>query len=107
MITKTLGTILILIVCILVFPVTIAILGGAFGIVAGVFGAVFGGVIGAIGAIFGAVFGLIGSLFHGLFNWHHGFNFFHCNMFTLLALTVIVALAIRSRDNNRKRNTKQ
>ena len=70
--SKSVATLLIIIVCILLFPVAIGIIGGVFGLVGGILGAIFGaigGVIGAIfgviGAIFGAIFGFIGWLFDG------------------------------------------
>jgi hypothetical protein len=99
MITKTIGTLLLLVVCIMFFPIAFAILGGVFGIVAGVLGAVFGGIIGAIGGVFGAIFGIFEWIFDGLFNWHWPFGFFGCNdMFMLGLVIVIVALAVRSKQ---------
>ncbi len=95
MITKTLGTVLIIFVCILMLPVGIGILGGFFGIVAGVFGAVFG----IIGAVIGGIFGAIGWLFDGLFNWHSPFGFFSCNAFLLVSIVVVLALAVRSKKS--------
>jgi hypothetical protein len=99
MITKTLGTIVIVILCILMLPIGIGIIGGIFGIVAGVIGAVFGGIAGAIGAVFGAVFGILGWTFDGLFNWHWPFGFFRCNLFTLIAIVLVVAFLAKSRTN--------
>jgi hypothetical protein len=100
MISKTLGTILIAIVCVIMFPVVIAILGGVFGIIAGVFGAVFGAIGGVLGGLFGAVFGVFEWMFDGVFGWNP-FGFFHCNSLTLVALVVVVALIIRSRTPRR------
>jgi hypothetical protein len=99
MITKTLGTILIAIVCILMFPIAFVILGGTFGIVIGVIGAVFGAVAGIIGAAFGAIFGVFDWMFDGLFDWHWPFGFLHCDGFTLAVLIVIVALMVRGRSS--------
>ena len=98
MISKTIGAIFIALVCILMFPVGIAIIGGVFGIVVGVLGAVFGAIFGIIGGIFGAIFGFIGWIFDGIFDWHGPFGFFSCNIFTMAALAVIVALAIKSKS---------
>jgi hypothetical protein len=95
MITKTLGTIVIIFICILMFPVAFGIIGGLFGIVAGVFGAV----IGAIGAVIGGIFSLFGWFFDGLFNWHWPYRFFNCNIFTLAAIVLIIALALRRKQN--------
>ena len=95
MITKTLGTIVIVFICILMFPVAIGILAGFFGVVAGVIGAVFG----VIGGIFGAIFGLFGWVFEGLFggHWHYGFP--NCNIFALAAIILVVALIVRKKQN--------
>jgi hypothetical protein len=98
MVTKTIGAIFIVLVCILVFPVGIAIIGGVFGIVVGVIGGVFGAVFGIIGAIFGAIFGFIGWIFEGLFDWHWPFGFFSCNFFTIAAMAIVVALIIKSKS---------
>jgi hypothetical protein len=102
MITKTLGTIIIVFICILMFPVAFAIVGGAFGIVIGVLGAVFGAVMGVIGGVFGAIFGFFGWLFEGLFGWGWHFDwpfrFFNCNIFTLAAIVLVIALVARSKS---------
>ena len=94
MATKTLGTLLIVILCIFLLPVGLGIIGGIFGIVVGVFGAVFG----AIAGIFGAIFGVFGWLFDGLFGWcdmDAGFPEF--NIFTIAALVLIVFLLSRNK----------
>jgi hypothetical protein len=100
MATKTLGTVLVVLICILLFPVVIGIIGGAFGIVVGVFGAVFGVFVGLIGGIFGAIVGVFGAIFEGLFGWMHWgphFSFFPSNVFTIAAIVVIVIIAMRLR----------
>ena len=103
MITKTIGTIIVIFLCILMFPVAIALVGGVFGIAAGVIGAVFGAIIGVIGAIFGAIFGVLGWIFEGIFGWGWDrdfdwpFNFFNCNIFTLAAIVLVIALVARSK----------
>lgn len=94
MATKTLGTLLIVILCIFLLPVGLGIIGAIFGIVVGVFGAVFG----AIAGIFGAIFGVFGWLFDGLFGWcdmDAGFPEF--NIFTMAALVLIVFLLSRNK----------
>lgn len=101
MITKTIGAVFVILVCILVFPLGIGILGGMFGIVMGVIGAVFGAIAGVIGAIFGGIFGIFGWLFDGLFDWHGPFHYFRCNIFTLAAVVLVVALIIRNRTSRR------
>lgn len=93
MITKTVGTLFIVVICILLFPVAIAILGGMFGIVIGVFGAIFG----VIGGLFGAVFGAFGWIFDGIFDWHWPFGFFNCNFFALAAIVLVVAIIMKSK----------
>ena len=95
MITKTLGTIVVILLCIFLFPVGIGIVAGVFGTVAGVFGAIFGIIGGAIGAIFGAIFGVFGWIFDGLFDWHWPHAFFNCNVFALAAIVLILALITR------------
>lgn len=102
MATKTLGTLLILIVCILIFPLGIAILGGVFGIVIGVFGAVFGAFFGILGGIFGALFGGIGWLFDGLFSWPHHFGFFHTNFCTIAVIVLLVVILSRNKMQRTK-----
>jgi MFS family permease len=99
MITKTIGTLFIIIACILMFPVGIAIVGGVFGIVVGVFAAVFGAFAGIIGGIFGAIFGVFGWMFKGLFHWHWPFGFFNCNIFTLAAIVLVIAIIAKSKTN--------
>jgi hypothetical protein len=98
MATKTLGTILIVIVCILMFPVALGILGGVFGIVIGVLGAVFGAVGGLIGAIFGSIFGIFGWIVDGLFGWDFPHDFFDFNAFTVAAILILIVILSRNRS---------
>lgn len=98
MATKTLGTLLIVVLCIFLLPVGLGIIGGIFGIVVGIFGAVFGAIAGIIAGIFGAIFGVFGWLFDGIFGWcdmDAGFPEF--NIFTLAALVLIVFLLSRNK----------
>ncbi len=88
------SAILITLLIILTFPVWIGIAGGLIGIVVGIFGAVFG----IIAGVFGAVFGAIGGIFGWLFNWSWPFGgFFHWNVFSILAIVLVVLLVTRSR----------
>jgi hypothetical protein len=96
--TKVLATLIIALMCIILFPIGIGIIGGVFGLVFGVFGAVFGAIGGIIGGIFGAIFGVFGSLFHGLFGWDCPRIFFpHNNLFSIVVLAIIVAIIIKQR----------
>lgn len=101
MVTKTLGALLVVIACILMFPIFMALIGGAFGIVFGIIGGVFGAIFGVIGGIFGAVFGMFEWIFDGLFDWHGPFGFWNCSPFTIFILALIVALLLKSRPNKR------
>lgn len=103
MITKTLGTLIVVIVCIMIFPLGIAVIAGVFGILAGVFGVVFGGIMGLLGGIFGAVFGVFGWIFDGLFDTHWPFGFFNGNVFTLAMIIIVVALLSRPRPTDNKK----
>jgi hypothetical protein len=102
MITKALGTLLIVVACILMLPVFFGLIGGAFGIIFGVIGGVFGAVFGLIGGVFGAIFGFFEWIFDGLFGWHGPSFFWNCNPFTLFLFAVVVALLIKG--SNRKQN---
>ncbi|MFZ6011625.1 MAG: hypothetical protein ACOYXT_14875 [Bacteroidota bacterium] len=97
--TKALGTLAIVFICILLFPIGIGIIGGVFGIVIGVLGAVFGAIAGIIGGIFGAIFGVIGWAFDGIFGWDCDWHpdFFHGNVWTIALVIIIVALITRKR----------
>lgn len=99
MITKTIGTIIILLLAILIFPVGIGILGGLFGIIVGIIAAVFGSIAGILGGIFGAIFSVFGWIFDGLFDWDWPFGIFNCNIFTLAAIVLVIALIARSKSN--------
>lgn len=118
--SKTLSTILIVIVCLLLFPVIIGIVGGVFGVVGGVIGGIFGAIAGIIGAVFGAiggvigaVFGIIASIFGAIFGffgwllgdwdhpWHGPFHWFDKDILGALALVIIVLLIARSRTPRR------
>lgn len=101
--SKTLTTLLIVIVCILLFPLAIGIIGGVFGL----FGSILGGIFGLIGGLFGVIFGVIGAILgaiFGVFGWvfdeHHGgwpFNFFDGDLFTATLIVVIIVLLVRSK----------
>lgn len=92
MATKTATTILIILLCIILFPVIIGLIGGAFGIVFGVFGAIFGVIAGIFGAVFGAIGGIFGWIFGGC---HVGL--FHWNIVPLIFVIIIIALVTQKR----------
>ncbi len=104
MATKTLGTLAIFIICLLLFPVVIGIIGGAFGIVMGVFGAIFGTVFGLIGGLFGIIFGFVGWLFGALVDWDHSYTFFDLNFGVVILITIIIFLLVKRK--NQKHPTK-
>ena len=103
--SKTLATLMIVFVCVLLFPVAIGIIGGVFGVVGGVIGAVFGAIagvfgaiIGVIAAIFGALFGAIGWLFDDHFYpWSWAWNDHNNEILAILAAVLIVVLMSRSK----------
>ena len=108
--SKTLATILIVITCLLLFPVFIGIIGGVFGLLGGIFGAIFG----AIGGIFGAFFAVIGAIFGAVFGFlgwlfdidHYGFGPFHMfdnDVFAVVVLIVVIVLLARSRSRQHTR----
>jgi hypothetical protein len=100
MATKTLGTILIFIIGIMMLPVVFGIIAGIFGAIIGIFGAVFGGIFGAIGGLIGGIAGIFGSLFHGLFGWcHFGFG---SNNFVVFALIIFIVIFL-SKNRQPKR----
>ena len=101
--SKTLTTLFIVIVCILLLPLAIGIIGGVFGligtIIGGVFGLIgglFGAVFGIIGSVFGAVFGFIGWLFGEPFHWH-GPDFFDGDIFAIVVVVLVVVMISRAR----------
>jgi hypothetical protein len=97
MASRTLGTVIILIICILLFPITIGLIGGAFGIVMGVFGIVFGALFGMIGGIIGGIFGFFNWIFGGIFNWDHHYGFFHFNFCAAAFIVILVLVLSRNR----------
>jgi hypothetical protein len=100
MATKTLGTILIFIVGIMMLPVVFGIIAGLFGAIIGIFGAIFGGIAGLIGGFFGMIAGLIGSIFHGLFGWcHFGFG---SNNFLAIALVIFIVVLLSKNKQTRR-----
>jgi hypothetical protein len=102
--SKALTTVVVVFLCILFFPVFIAVAGGF----AGLFGAMIGGFLGIIGGIFGAIFGLIGGIIGGIFGfigWIFGGGF-HCGwpfhfsggrVIALLLVALIIAMISRSK----------
>lgn len=105
--SKTIATIMVVFICVLLFPIFIGIIGGIFGIIGGVIGGffgflgwLFGAIFGAIGAVFGAFFGVFGSMFDD--HWHWPGHWFNRDVFTLLALVLIVVLISRSRTSRHR-----
>jgi len=102
--SKTLTTVLLVLFCVLLFPIGIGLMGGIFGLI----GSIMGGIFGLIGGLFGAIFGLIGGIFHaifGVFGWmfnghfqgHWPFGFFNRDLFTILVVILIIVLISRSK----------
>lgn len=100
--SKTLATIMVVFLCVLLFPVFIGIVGGIFGVI----GSVFGGFVGLIGSLFGAIFGIIGALFGAIFgvfgwifgdhhHWHWPMDFFSGDLFAVLLVVLVVVLMSR------------
>ena len=100
--SKTASAILIVIVCLLFFPLVIGIVGGVFGAVFGIIGGIIGAFFGVLGGLLGAVFGFIGWLFEGIFGW--GWDGpFHAdwNIFTIAIIVVIIALIAKKSERDR------
>jgi hypothetical protein len=102
---KTVTTIIIVCICVLLFPLAIGIIGGIFGVIGsvigglfGLIGGVFGIIMGVIGAFLGAIFGVFGWIFDGEHRWgHHGINFFNRDVFALIIVVIVVLMISRSR----------
>jgi len=95
---------MIVIICILLFPLLIGIVGGIFGVLGSVIGGLFGligglvgAIVGAIGAVFGAVFGLFGWMFGDHHHWNWPFNFFNGDVLTAIILVLVIVLITRSK----------
>jgi hypothetical protein len=88
MTSKSLSTLIIVLVIFFAFPIFIGIAGGLFGMIMGVFGAIIGGIAGMIGAFFGAM----GSLF----SWSLG-GLFGCGLTSVLLVAALVLLVTRRR----------
>lgn len=100
--SKTLTTLVIVLMCILFFPIAIGIVGGIFGLIGtilggffGLIGGLIGGIFGIIGGMFGAIFGFFGWLFD--WSWHWPGAFFHSDAATILVIIVVILLVSRSR----------
>lgn len=107
--SKTLTTVALVIICVLLFPVAIGIVGSVFGVVGGVLGGMFGIFAGVLGAIFGAIAAIFGAIF-GIFGWgnfspwHCSFSFFDGDVLTAVILVVVVIMITRSRPPRPGRN---
>jgi hypothetical protein len=81
MTSKSSHTLVIVIICILAFPILIGIISTIFGIIAGIISAVFGG----FAWLFGSFFQIC------------TYPFFGCNTFSAIAIVLIVLLIVRSK----------
>lgn len=101
--SKTLTTVVIVIICIMLFPVVIGIVGGIFGVIGGVIGGVFGMIAGVFGAIFGLIGAVLGGIFgwasHDFWDWGCSFNLFDGDAFGAIALVVVIILVARNRNH--------
>lgn len=100
--SKTIAVLLIVLICILLFPVGIGIIGGIFGAIGTVLGAlfgvvtgVFGAVFGAVGAVFGAIFGVLGWVFGHHCDWN--VPFFNRDVFVAVILVIVIFAISRSK----------
>jgi hypothetical protein len=98
--SKTLTTVVVVFLCVLFFPVFIAVAGGLIGVL----GAVAGGFAGIVGGIFGAIFGVIGGIL-SFFGWIFESGF-HCawpfhfsggRMIAVFLAVLVVVMISRSR----------
>jgi len=108
--SKTVTTIMIVFVCVLLFPVFIGIVGGIFGLIGGMIGGIFGAIgwligtiFGVIGSIFGAIFGIFGWMFDGHHFWHWPGGWFNRDLLGILVVVLIVVLISRSRAQHGSR----
>ena len=97
MTTNSLTIVLIIIACILLLPLGIAVIGGAFGIVVSIVGALIGAIFGLAGAIIGAVFSFIGWIFELIFGCFWNLNLFDANVLTISIVIALVLVLSKSR----------
>lgn len=95
--SKTLGIIAVVILCILLFPIGIGIIGGVFGLIAGLVGGMIGAIAGLAGAVIGGVFGFVGWLFESIFGWNNDFLLPDFNLGVVVLVIIIVAILSRKR----------
>jgi hypothetical protein len=90
------STVLVVLALLITFPFWIALGAGLFGVVASVFGVLFG----IITAIVGAIASIVTIPFKILFGWGHGWHFWphHSNGFAWLAIIIIIALVLKSKN---------
>lgn len=103
---KTLGTIILVFLCVLLLPLGIGVVGGIFGLIGSVIGTVFGAiggligiVFGLIGGIFGAIFGIFDWIFGGHFHGHWPFGFLNWNFSALVILVLVILMMARSKTS--------
>lgn len=101
--TKTLATVIAIFLCVLLIPAAIGIVGG----IIGVFGSLIGAIFSVIGGIFSAIFSftgaILGWLFYDNFSWYWPFEFFNWELFTVVALVVLVIVISRSNPSRSRR----
>ncbi len=91
--SKTLTTILVILVCIFMFPFIIGLIGGFFGLIGSLFGGI-GWLIGLIGGLIGSIFGFFGWLAGGVAGWHC-WTLFGFSPVTVLVVGLIILLLVR------------
>ena len=108
--SKTIATIMVVFICVLLFPVAIGIIGGVFGVIGGIIGGIvgliggiFGAIFGVIGSVFGAIFGIFGWIFGDHYHWHGPINFFNRDLFVVIALVLFVVFIARSKARRQGR----
>ena len=101
--SKTLATVMVIFICILLVPVGIGIIGGIFGVIGSVLGAVFGIIGGLLGAIFGVIGGIFGWIFYGDNDWNWPNHFFHWDFFTVFAIALVIILITRRKPSGTQR----
>lgn len=104
--SKALTTVLIVIICVLLFPLIIGAIAGVFGVLGSIIGGFFGLIGGLIGAIFGIIGGMIGAIF-GAFGWIFDEPFHgvwlggHFDSEDFLAVMVVVLVVVVVTRSNR------
>jgi hypothetical protein len=101
--SKTLATVMLIFIGILLIPVCIGIIGGVFGVIGSVLGAVFGIIGGMLSAIFGVIGGIFGWIFYGDNDREWTNHFFHWDFFTVFAVALVIILITRRKPSGTQR----